>query len=565
MRSQRNPRVICALIVAGLAPWVTLAHAQTETVVATAAPVEIAPEQVVPDRPLPPDAAAFRAALRAEIAPLSEKDRIAIEQFYSMRDYKPYWTLEGSDSLDILLKSLEDSPEQGLPLRRYDPGALAAIFKAPLTETPIALREVAASRTYMRYGSDLSGGILTPWRIDPDIDVKPSRVTASLLMARLNGQPIDRILASLEPSDPDYRRLIAERERLEGLTQSNAWGPEVAAGPSLHQGETDPRIAGLRTRLARLGYGVPTDAVADSTFDAGLAQSVMNFQRDHGLNADGVVGAHTLEEINTSASARLEQVLVNLERMRWLNRDFGDRYILVNIPDFSAAVIENGTEVWRTRAVVGVANKTPSAEFSGMMTYMVINPSWHVPSSIAKRVYLPKLKQDPGILARGGMQLMTQSGTVIDPKLVDFNQLGGSFPFRIRQIPSDDNALGKVKFMFPNDHSIYLHDTPHRDLFAKDARAFSNGCIRLQNPEELAFLLLQGQVSDPQAAFDKWVAAKSERTVMLDRPIPVNLVYRTVFIDQAGVPRYRDDIYGRDAEVFRALEAAGVTVPTAEG
>jgi murein L,D-transpeptidase YcbB/YkuD len=215
--------------------------------------------------------------------------------------------------------------------------------------------------------------------------------------------------------------------------------------------------------------------------------------------------------------------------------------------------------------VVGKAQVTETPEFSGVVTYMVVNPTWHIPDSIAIRDYLPKLQRDPMVLKRQNIRLLTRGGTEINPKLVDFTQYTPeNFPFRIKQRPNDDNALGRVKFMFPNEHSVYMHDTPHRELFARDARAFSNGCIRLEKPVELAGILLAGQVSDPAAAFDGWVAAKKERHVDLARSIPVHIVYRTVWFDDGAV-RYRADVYGRDARVFEALEAEGVTLAAAQG
>jgi len=196
----------------------------------------------------------------------------------------------------------------------------------------------------------------------------------------------------------------------------------------------------------------------------------------------------------------------------------------------------------------------------------VVNPTWHIPDSIAKRVYLPQLKNDPNVLANSNMRLFTRAGTEINPRLVDFTQYtSANFPFRVKQNPSAANALGRVKFMFPNQFAIYLHDTPAREYFARDVRALSNGCIRLEEPLELAYILLQGQVPDPAAAFAGWEAAGTERHVNLDRPIPVHIDYRTVFVDDAGAVRYRDDIYGRDAKVSRALEDAGVTIAAAQG
>lgn len=570
MRIPRTSQVFCALLVAGFIPGAMPALAQSSGEIVTT-PLEAVPQispaaRAVAEEPaLPAAAAAFRTAIRAEIADLPEAQKSAIDQFYAGRGYEPYWTEPGQNNVEVLIAALEAAPDQGLPLRRYDPGALAVIFESDPADTPPALREVAATRTYLRYGGDLTGGLVTPSSVDAEINVKPDRMSPTLLLTQLDTAPLGEVLAGLEPRGAEYPALIAEKARLEALSMSDAWGPEVAAGPTLREGETGPRIAALRGRLARLGYAAPTGEMVGEEFDASLAAAVESFQRDRGLNADGVVGQHTLSEINMSPEDLLRQVLVNLERLRWQSQDFGPRYIIVNIPDYTTTVYEDGTQVWQSRVVVGEADKTRTPEFSDVMSYIVINPSWHVPSSIAKRVYLPKLQRDPGVLARSGMELLTPSGTVINPALVDFNALNGTFPFRIRQSPSDSNALGKVKFIFPNEFAIYLHDTPHRELFARDARAFSNGCIRVQDPDALAHLLLSGQVSDPVGAFDGWVAAKSEKTVMLDAPIPVHLVYRTAFVGQDGIVRFRDDIYGRDKEVFRALEEAGVTLPAAQG
>ena len=250
----------------------------------------------------------------------------------------------------------------------------------------------------------------------------------------------------------------------------------------------------------------------------------------------------------------------------WQDGDPGPRYFRVNIPDFSVTLRDQGTVLWQSRVVVGEL-KTRTAEFSDVMTYMVVNPTWHIPDSIAVRSFLPKLQRDPSVLQRQNIRLLTRGGTEINPALVDFTQYTPeNFPFRIKQRPDTDNALGKVKFIFPNNHSIYMHDTPHRELFARDARAFSNGCIRLEKPVELAQVLLGAQgTADPAATFDGLLASGKERRVDLDRPIPVHIEYRTVFVDDAGTVRYRSDIYGRDAEVFRALQAAGVALPAAQG
>ena len=565
MESGTTTRLWGALLIAGLGCGVAAAQDAGTTPPLPELRADTPAPAPVP--PLPPEQAAFRAALLAEIAGFDAAERTAIEEFYATRAYAPFWG-DGAENVAGLRAALDTGPAQALPSHRYDADGLAALFArdaAAPSPAASAAREVAATRSYLRYAGDVNSGALRPSRIDPEIAISPTRLAPAVLLGKLGPEPVATVLSRLAPGTPDYALLMAEKVRLEAASATDTWGPEVPTGPTLHEGDTDPRVAALRARLARIGFGAPTAEVAGDLFDPGLKAQVEAFQRDYGLNADGAVGQHTLAEINASPRDRLEQVVVNLERSRWLNHDFGPRYILVNIPDYRATVYENRLPVWTTKVVVGEAKKTRTTEFSEVMSYLVVNPSWNVPSSIAKRDLLPKLRRDPAALSRTNMQLLTPAGTVIDPRLVDWNAVGDTFPFRIRQSPSDGNALGKVKFMFPNDHAIYMHDTPHRELFARDARAFSNGCVRLQDPDGLAFLLLRDQVSDPEAAFDAWVAGKAEKTVTLKDPIPVNIVYRTVFVDDAGKIRYRDDVYGRDAEVLEALGAAGVSLPLAEG
>lgn len=514
---------------------------------------------------LAPGAETFRRDLAAETAALAAPTRDAIDGFFAARGYAPFWTEPGSGRAEALVAAIADSPAQGLPARGYDlPGVEAALASGQPEDRAGA--EVAATLAYLAFAGDLSGGVVRPRDIDPEIDLRPKRPSPAALLALLETEPVPQVLQGLEPSGSEYRTLIAEKARLEGLIASDAWGAGVPEGPTLHAGENGLRIADLRARLGRMGYAAPAGAGGDAAFDSGLQAAVEAFQRDNGLVDDGAAGARTISAINAGPEKRLSQVLVNLERLRWQDGDPGPRYFRVNIPDFSVTLRDQGTVLWQSRVVVGEL-KTRTAEFSDVMTYMVVNPTWHIPDSIAVRSFLPKLQRDPSVLQRQNIRLLTRGGTEINPALVDFTQYTPeNFPFRIKQRPDTDNALGKVKFIFPNNHSIYMHDTPHRELFARDARAFSNGCIRLEKPVELAQVLLGAQgTADPAATFDGLLAGGKERRVDLDRPIPVHIEYRTVFVDDAGTVRYRSDIYGRDAEVFRALQAAGVALPAAQG
>lgn len=561
MRLNVTARYLPALLAAGLA-LPALAQESGITL-----PPDTPAAAALPEGPtLSPEAARFKAALQTELAALDPDDRAAVDGFFAARAYAPFWTGTAAGQERELVAALADAGAQALPVDRYDPDGLAALFDPATAATPEA-REVAASRAYLAFARDISGGIVRPAAVAPEyVDRKPVRPAPSVLMARLDKEPVASILRALEPAAPDYARLKAEKLRLEQMTQAASWGPEVPEGETLHPGDTDARVAALRARLARLGYVEPTGDVASPAFDPELVAAVERFQRDFGLNDDGVVGSLTLDAINAPAETRLAQVAVNLERMRWMPKDLGARYLWVNIPDFTVRLIEDGKETWQSRVVVGKTAVTETPEFDGLVRTIVVNPTWHIPDSIAIRDYLPKLQRNPMVLKNAGIDLMTRGGTVINPKLVDFTQYTPeNFPFRIKQRPSDDNALGQVKFLFPNHFSVYMHDTPHRDLFARDVRAFSNGCIRLQKPVELAHILLTGQVADPEAAYDAWRDAGKEKAVTLEHPIPVHIVYRTVFFEADGTPRFRPDVYGRDATVFAMMKQAGVTLPAAQG
>jgi murein L,D-transpeptidase YcbB/YkuD len=512
---------------------------------------------------------AFAGPVQTEIAAafaaLPETESAAIRAFYAARGHAPYWTADDGARGEALIAALAAAPEHGMPAERYGAERLEPLLAARSAED-VAQVELAAMRAYLAFAGDLSAGVVVPSRADDEISISPERPDPAALLARLDAAAPDAVLAALEPRSAEYRALMAEKRRLEAAIATADAGGQVPSGPTLRQGDSGERVAALRIRLAELGHGAPADPGGEARFDAVLAAAVEAFQAERGLDSDGVVGARTLAALNAGPETRLRQVIVNLERLRWGDDAQPARRIHVNIPDFSVTLIEDGEVAYETRAVVGKAVETRTPEFMDTMTYFVVNPTWHIPDSIAARVYLPKLKRDPSVLTRSNMRLFTRSGTEIDPALVDFTQVTtGSFPFRIKQNPSTENALGRVKFMFPNQFAIYLHDTPARELFARGERAFSNGCVRLEDPLELAHLLLEGQVDDPVASFEGWLAAGSERYVTLERPIAVHLDYRTVWLDRAGKLRYREDISGRDARVFSALERAGVTVPAAQG
>jgi murein L,D-transpeptidase YcbB/YkuD len=317
----------------------------------------------------------------------------------------------------------------------------------------------------------------------------------------------------------------------------------------------DPRVPALRRRLVMAG-DLPADAdVASTVLDETLEAAVRRFQHRHGLNDDGVVGPTTRAEMEVPVEARIEQIRINLERARWVLRDLGDAFVAVNVAGQRVYVVRGGTVVWETRGIVGkTTSRTPT--FSATMRYVVLNPGWAVPRSINREV-LSETRRDPSYLERQRFRVLDAAGSEVDPASVDFTSYrGADFPYQFRQDPGPVNALGRVKLMFPNPYSVYLHDTPARGLFAQELRTFSHGCIRVQDPLRLAELVLDDPEHWNLAALQKAVDSGATKTLMLDRPLPVKVLYWTAAADLHGELHFYRDVYERDPKVLRALDAS---------
>ncbi len=507
---------------------------------------------VEPEVVLSPSAQLMKATLEAGGASFEN-----LKKFYAAQGFEPVWTDQRRSALTQALVGADD---HGLPVARYD---LSGIGTRAASGSDEIVDDITLSQIFLRYARDVNSGLLEPKSIDREIHVFPKRPDEVALLEGLTqaNDPADFIRA-LAPTHPHYVGLMGEKKRLERLMSREGWGEPVPAGPTLKPGQSGPRVAAMRARIDVL---MGTDLGTSEEFDPDLVEAVKAFQDHNGLNADGVAGPRTLGALNASPEDRLKQVLVNLERQRWLNFDRGPRHIYVNQADFRVHVIENGTSIFESRTVIG-KNGHRTQEFSDEMTHMVVNPTWHVPRSIATEEYLPQLKRNPKALSGRGIQVMTRGGTAINPALVDFTQFNKrNFPFIMKQPPSRGNALGRVKFMFPNQFNIYLHDTPSKSLFNRDTRAFSHGCVRVQKPFDLAHVLLAPQADNPEATFQSYLGSGRERHVNLATPVPVHLTYHTAWVDEDGLPQYRGDVYGRDGRVFSALERAGVTLPQVEG
>ncbi|MGF1660774.1 MAG: murein L,D-transpeptidase [Rubrimonas sp.] len=490
-------------------------------------------------------------------------------RFYAARDHAPLWLDGDGAAADAFLAALEGADAHALPVARHAPDALRRAREAAAapaaTPAERAQAELAFARAYLAYATDLSAGVVDPRSVAAEIRrAAPRRDPLRLLEAAAQAADMPAHLAGLAPTDPDYARLLALYAELRDAARGGAWGAPIPPGRTLRPGDRDPRTPALRARLERLGDLPAGGGVADpDRYDADLAEALRRFQRRHGLDADAAMGPLTRAALNAGPAERAAQVAVNLERIRWMNFDLGARRIEVNQAAFTVRLIDSDRALFEERVVVGTQrDQTP--EFSDEMEYMVLNPSWHVPESIAVDEILPLLQRDPGYLAARNMKLTRVDGQPgpEDPASHDFtNYSAANFPYRIRQRPDAGNALGKVKFMFPNDYAIYLHDTPSKRLFDRDTRAFSHGCVRVRDPLRLAELLLAPQMEDPSRFIQRVLSAGAERYVTLDAHVPVHLLYRTVTFDAAGTPEFRADVYGRDARASQALRKAGVALP----
>jgi murein L,D-transpeptidase YcbB/YkuD len=493
----------------------------------------------------------------------------ALCEFYERRGFAPAWTEEKPEQL---IRAVRESEADGLDPQDYLLAALEDMNRrttgGSAEAATLADRDLLFTESLIRLGYHLLFGIVDPMELDPVSnytrtihDLDPPAALERLM----SDADIAAVIEREKPSHPAYRGLKAELAAFRALKERGGW-ESVPAGATLRPGDTDPRVAAVRTRLAATGdfpAGAPADsagaadghdvALTEDTYDEALADAVRAFQSRHGLEADGVIGPRTLEEMNTPVDRRIDQVRVNLERARWLLHDIGGTFVIVNVAGFRLYVVHDGEVRWQTRVQVGkMARKTPV--FRSELTYLVLNPTWTVPPLLRDEDILPKQRSDPSTLSRMKIKVLTGDGKVVDPSTIDWSRSWGrKFPYILRQEAGPGNALGRVKFMFPNEFAVYLHDTPDQALFEKEERAFSSGCIRVEDPLRLAELLLEPQEGWTREEIERVIATGKTRSVTLAEPVPVLLAYWTTW-NENGVFQFRRDLYGRDSRVLAALE-----------
>lgn len=511
---------------------------------------------------------ALRGDARSPVGAGHREARAMVAGLYETRSFEPLW----SDAARVasLRRAIDASATHGLDPRDYHAQALAVPLP-PGDARARAERELLLTDAMMRLAYHLHFGKVDARALQPSWNIARTLAGAdpAAAFARLVAAPDPAAaLESLAPSLPGYgglRRVLAD---LRAAQERDGWSP-VPPGPALETGAGGPRVAVLRARLAA-GGDLPappaaTDPADAHAFDEALAGAVRRFQARHGLEADGRVGPQTLAALNVPPAARIDQVRANLERLRWVARDLTGDHLLVDIAGFEAWLWLDGREAWRSRVIVGRAyRRTP--EFRSTMEYLVLNPEWVVPPTILRNDVLPRVLRDRGHLERQRMRLVDRAGRLVSPAAVDWDAVRehpGAFPYRIVQAPGPDNALGRIRFVAPNEHVVFLHDTPARELFDRPVRAFSSGCIRVERPLELAELLLDdaGRWSVPRIA-----AALDEgrtQTLPVRRRVPLLLLYHTARAGASDRPEFRTDLYGRDAPIVRALAAPFRFAPVA--
>jgi murein L,D-transpeptidase YcbB/YkuD len=486
----------------------------------------------------------------------------AIRQFYEKRAYAPAW-IDGrrpTAQLDTLLDVLQAADAEGLDPVMYGGPALIAhrhnadgkrFSRDAFPKDDIDDVDVWSTWAFMTYVSDVSDGVTDPKRIPGTWGMRPSPVNATkVLDDALASGDIAAAIAAVSPRHPEYAALEKALGDYRDMAKNGGWEP-LPRGLRLKPGDTHKAVPALRKRLSITHDFTGNAADTSTTYDGALVDAVKLFQLRHGLAEDGVVAGGTLAAMNVPVSSRIRQIQLNMERWRWLPRDLGANHIRVNIPEYRLDIWEQDHIALTMRVVVGAQdNRTPI--FADQMTHIVFSPFWNVPPSIASEETLPAVQNDPGYLDRNNLEVVSASGKVLDPYAVDWSDPAS---YRFRQRPGTSNSLGLVKFMFPNQYNVYLHDTPADALFKQPVRALSHGCVRVEQPTKLARYLLRDRDEWTDDRIDAAMHAGKENHVKLTKPVPVYLMYMTARAShEDGAVHFRPDVYGYDAQQGKAYD-----------
>lgn len=491
-----------------------------------------------------------------------------IPTFYREHNHAPVWfSIEGlHPAARVLVQTIREVELEGLVPSDYHLKAIEKLV-AELSEGPFPPDESKAEKwadldliltdAYLLLGSHLSGGRINPENLHADWLISPrSYDMLAALNATATAEQMINTLYRLRPVHDGYTKLLAALHRMRLLRALGGW-PQFEGKRTLRPGDVDPRVSTLRRRMTvsnDLKDSAPPEQ--PDLYDRNLVSAVKAFQNRHGLAPDGVIGRKTRRALNVTVTQRIRQIELNLERWRWLPRNLGDRYIIVNTAAFYLGVMENDKKVMEMKVVVGrPARQSPA--FSTTMTYMVFNPYWNVPRTIAVEDILPKLTDGVDYLINQSFKVFSgwgEDARELDPLEIDWsNYTERNFPLRLRQEPGKKNALGQIKFMFPNKFDVYLHDTPQRSLFNEFQRDFSSGCIRVEDARSLAVYLLSDSPSWSRERLLEALETGGRQVVHVPKPITIHLNYMTAWVDENGHLQFREDIYQRDRRLDYAL------------
>lgn len=501
--------------------------------------------------------------LQPDLLKLKKTDLADLQRLYTTRRFQPIWMTAEPESalLAAAIDFIASSETEGLDSRDYRLEQLRQLQQQANQSLPAAIElELLTSHAVLMLARDLTRGKLQASLADPDWHIPQATFDAvAFLQQAIETNRLPQSLHDLSPQKHHYQLLKQTLIRYQSLMHNHAnWNP-IPAAKTLHPGEADAIIPLIRQRMAQT-YDIDGNTLyhlapsSSPQYDAELVIAIKAFQIQHGLIADGVIGKNTIRALNIPLEWKIRQLRINMERLRWLPADLGQRYVLVNTAGFRLTAVKQDEPPLSMRIIVGRDYRsTPS--FNGALSHMVLNPYWTVPVSIATKDLLPKQKKNPDYFTSNGFKIYSGHNRTlepINPDTIDWQAINKAFPYVLKQDPGTHNALGRIKFMFSNSFSIYLHDTPSKSLFQKDIRTFSSGCIRLEKPLELAAFLL-GEQSLP----DKFLADMDNgktKTVHLPGQTPIYLVYSTTWVDEQGQIHFSPDIYRRD---LRALQYAG--------
>ena len=514
------------------------------------------------------DETANTEAIRIEIEKLRETGGLSIHgieiatgnalaELYERRGFRPLWN--DVDKVGMLLELVRSSHDDGLKPDDYHAQQIGAALRAMRSAGTPAAHQVAAldllfSDGLLRLGFHQLYGRVDPTNVDSRWNFNKRPVgpdPIQKLQDAIDSPSLTDFANTLYARGPLYLRLREGLKRHRQIKANGGW-PVIPAGPTLREGMTDERIPTIAKRLAITGDFGGAATTDGDVYSNDLAGGIQAFQERHGLDADGIMGPATLETLNVSVESRIDQLRINLERARWVMGGIEKDFVVVNIAGYRAYLVNDSEIVWDTKVQVGKSyHQTPV--FRDDIAYVVMNPTWTVPYSIATKEMLPKIQRDPEYFSKRTFDVRNRAGENIDPGTIDWSRLTrGNFPYTFVQRPGPANALGRIKFIFPNEYAVYLHDTPSKSLFGRSERAFSHGCIRTENPFDLAERLLASAGWDRQR-IDAQIESAEIKTVHLAEPLPVLLLYWTADIGPNGEYHFYKDVYERDQRVLDEL------------